>query len=371
MEAWVVEGCSAILDRKVEALNNNQTASPEKMCIAPDEGVNVVIKEEPLSPPPPPRVSPGKSLLKKPIHAQIVNGANRVLLKSFEQIKSTEGAETKVFKLLVGPGGQFLSNSAGKKIIIRPKVVQSNSCETTPKTLLTFGSKNVLQLQRNIAPKILKPADGTFLTTNTIFKTVMAGGRGTTKPMVFLTMNKDGKLVPMLAPGGQPKVIKINSASPPPLVLIKKTPPKIGANGIVPVGQAFKLMEVKPELKMISLPKKKFEQEFEYVIVLVPKELCCISTFRAPIITVNKSCFQISCRRLKVKQVENYDAAALLLMKRLPLFDSDLSNNQDYRVLHPYVVGSKESFMHLHVGKQRALEVFKRARLTGILYVNH
>jgi len=266
VEAWVVEGCSAILDRKVEALNNNQAISPDKICAAAvDEGVNVVIKEEPASPPPAiPRVSPGKSLLKKPIQAQIINGANRVLLKSFEQMKSTEGGEKKVFKLMVGPGGQILGNSAGKQIIIRPKVVQSNSCETTPKTLLTFGSKNVLQLQRNIAPKILKPAEGTLLSTSTIFKTVLASGRGTTKPLVFLTVNKEGKLVPMLAPGGQPKVIKINSASPPPLVLIKKTPPKSGANGIVTGGQAFKLMDIKPELKLISLPKKKFEQEFEY-----------------------------------------------------------------------------------------------------------
>jgi len=71
----------------------------------------------------------------------------------------------------------------------------------------------------------------------------------------------------------------------------------------------------------------------------------------------------IFCRQLKVKQVDNYDAAALLLMKRLPLFDKELSTNDDYRVLHPYVVESREYFLQLHTGKQRALEVFVRVVL--------
>jgi hypothetical protein len=45
-------------------------------------------------------------------------------------------------------------------------------------------------------------------------------------------------------------------------------------------------------------------------------------------------------------------------MKRLPLIDKGLSNNDDYRVLHPYVVASRECFLQLHTGKQRAIEVF-------------
>lgn len=77
---------------------------------------------------------------------------------------------------------------------------------------------------------------------------------------------------------------------------------------------------------------------------------------------------KINYRQLKVKQVDNYEAAAMLLMKRLPLIDSELSNNPDYRVLHPYVIPSKEAFLLKHTGKQRAHEVSVTTSLCFIFY---
>jgi len=234
------------------------------MSVTIDEGVNVVIKEEPKSPPPANLpVCPGKSLLKSR-NAVLLNGTSTapIVIKSPGLFKS---AEKKVIKFLVNPDSQFSANNLGNKIIIRPNIIKKSIAGANPKTLLTFGSKNVLQLQKTTSPKILQLADKANPLTTSLLASMTATNNGQ-KPVVFLKMNSEGKLVPVIAPSGQPKVIKINSASPPPLVLLKKSPQKLCINGGVALSQPARLLDEKSVLKQMDLhKKKKFEMELEYV----------------------------------------------------------------------------------------------------------
>jgi len=62
-------------------------------------------------------------------------------------------------------------------------------------------------------------------------------------------------------------------------------------------------------------------------------------------------------RQLKIRRVDNFNAAALMLMKSLPLIADDLAQDAEYHQLHPYTLKSREQFLSLPFGKQRAIEV--------------
>jgi hypothetical protein len=65
----------------------------------------------------------------------------------------------------------------------------------------------------------------------------------------------------------------------------------------------------------------------------------------------------ILIRQLKKKQVDNFDASAMLLMKQLPLISKELAEDKKYLSLHPYIIASREKYFAMPTGKQRALEV--------------
>ncbi|XP_059471317.1 YEATS domain-containing protein 2 [Neocloeon triangulifer] len=206
-----------------------------------------------------------------------------------------------------------------------PQQVIIPSLSKSTFTLPSANSRTVVQKivsVRKIGQPTTRPGVVMPKGTLSLMKPVVLKSEAGAKRVIFLKMNGNGKLIPVIAPAIHQNVAKVQNHQ------AKAVLPKICTPG-----GTVRTVVAAPS-QFVSEDKKNFEEQY---------------------------------RRLSVKFSESIDVTTFSLLKNLPLIDEKYFNNQDYVRLHPYIIPSEKAFLAMALGKQRAHELLRAKEICRCL----